>query len=447
MGTSPALLLVITLVAIAGLIALVAYCKVHAFVALILASVFVGICSSKSLAEVAKALQEGVGNTLGSIAVVVGLGTILGKLLAESGGAGVIAARFIRVFGQRRLPWALLFIAFIVGLPVFFAVGLVLLVPILFTLARATGLSLVYLGIPLVAGLAASHSLVPPHPGPTFAVGALGADMGKTIVYAILAGLPGAILAGPVLTAFIGRRIPAEIGGIGAQLVSPSGQKSCPSFGIALLTILVPVLLMLLSTITDLSLAKGNTLRIWAGFLGAAPVAMLAAVVLALFTFGYARGFGRGQLLKFTEDCVGPVASILLIVGAGGGFSQVLNVVGASEAIAKLVQSSGVPSMIFGWLVAGAIRVATGSATVSITLAAGIVAPVAAANPAVNRELLVVAMGAGSMVLSHVNDGGFWFVKEYLNMTVAQTLQTWTVLVTIISVSALGLVLLLDLIV
>jgi GntP family gluconate:H+ symporter len=446
MGTSPALLLLITLVAIVGLIILVAYCKVHAFVALILASVFVGICSSKSLAEVAKALQDGVGNTLSSIAVVVGLGTILGKLLAESGGAEVIASRFIRMFGERRLPWALLFIAFIVGLPVFFAVGLVLLVPILFTLARGTGLSLVYLGIPLVAGLAASHSLVPPHPGPTVAVGTLGADMGKTIFYAILVGLPAAILAGPVFTAFIGRRIPAEIGGLGAQLVSPSGQKRCPSLGIALLTILVPVLLMLLATVADLSLTKGNTLRTWADFLGAAPVAMLAAVVLALFTFGYACGFGRTQLLKFSEDCVGPAASILLIVGAGGGFSQVLNTVGAARAIADLVQSSGVPPMIFGWLVAAAIRVATGSATVSITLAAGIVAPAAAANPAINRELLVVAMGAGSMVLSHVNDGGFWFVKEYLNMTVAQTLKTWTVLVTIISVTTLVLVLLLDLI-
>src|SRR5688572_8466308 len=175
MGPSPTLLLIITLVAIIGLIVLVAYFKVHAFIALILASVFVGVCSSKSLAEVAKALQMGVGNTLGSIAVVVGLGTILGKLLAESGGASVIANRFIHFFGAGRLPWALLFIAFIVGLPVFFAVGLVLLVPILFTLARATGLSLVYLGIPLVAGLAASHSLVPPHPGPTVAVGTLGA--------------------------------------------------------------------------------------------------------------------------------------------------------------------------------------------------------------------------------------------------------------------------------
>jgi GntP family gluconate:H+ symporter len=204
---------------------------------------------------------------------------------------------------------------------------------------------------------------------------------------------------------------------------------------------------MLLATLADLSLAEKDRVRIWADFLGTPLVAMLAAVILALFTFGHACGFERKQILKFTEDCLGPAASIMLIVGAGGGFSKVLQVVGAADAISQGVKTIGVPPMIFGWLVAAAIRLATGSATVSISLAAGIMAPIAAANLAINRELLVVAMGAGSMILSHVNDGGFWFVKEYLNMTVAQTLRTWTVVVTIISVTALLLVLLLDLIV
>ena len=461
MDGSHAVLLGITLVAIIGLIVLVAQFKVHAFVALILASLFVAVCAvhpelrrnsplrdaPQPLIEVARAFQDGVGNTLALVAVVVGLGTMLGKMLAESGGAEVIATRFIRVFGHRHLPWALLLVAFVVGLPVFFAVGLVLLVPILFTLARETRLPLVYLGIPLVAGLSASHSLVPPHPGPTLAVGKLEADMGKTIFYSILAGLPAAVLAGPIFTAVVGRRFPVEIGGLGAQLALPSATKLRPAFGIALLTILFPVLLMLLATLADLTLDAKAPLRILADFLGTPLVAMLAAVVLALFTFGYACGFDRSQILKFTEDCLGPAASIMLIVGAGGGFSKVLQVVGAADAISAAVKTIGVPPMLFGWLVAAAVRVATGSATVSITLAAGIVAPVAAAaNPAINRELLVVAMGAGSMVLSHVNDGGFWFVKEYLNMTVAQTLKTWTVLVTIISVTTLVLVLLLDLI-
>jgi GntP family gluconate:H+ symporter len=369
---------------------------------------------------------------------------MLGKLLAESGGAEVIATRFIRLFGPGRLSWALVLIAFVVGLPVFFAVGLVLLVPILFSLARETRLPLLYLGIPLVAGLSASHSLVPPHPGPYFAAQVLKADVGRTILYSIIVALPAAILAGPIFGSIVARRFPVEIGGIGAQITSPQPQKRCPSFSIALLTILLPVLLMLAATVADVTLPPTHNIRIWADFIGTPLVAMLAAVVLALFTFGYSCGFGRAQLLKFTDECVGPAASIMLVVGAGGGFSKVLDTVGAATAIADVVQRTGVSPLIFAWLVAAAIRVAVGSATVSISLCAGIVAPIALANPHVSRELLVIAMGAGSVILSHLNDGGFWFVKEYLNMNVTQTLKTWTVLETIISVASLAIVLVLD---
>jgi GntP family gluconate:H+ symporter len=440
-------LLGVTLAAIVGLIILVAYFRINAFIALILASLFVAICSGKPLLDSAKAFQDGVGTTLGFIAVVVGLGTMLGKLLAESGGAEVIATRFIQLFGQKHLSWALVFVAFIVGLPVFFGVGLVLLVPILFTLARETRLPLLYLGIPVVAGLSASHGLVPPHPGPVAAIAVLNANIGKTILYSLIVGLPAAILAGPLFGAFISRRVSAEIGGIGAQLTTPADRKRCPDFGVALLTILLPVVLMLVATVVDLTLPAENLWRRWAAFLGTPLVAMLAAVVLSLFTFGYGCGFSRVQIQKFTEDCVGPAASIMLVVGAGGGFSKVLQVVGAADAISAGVKSIGVSPLLFAWLLAAAVRVAVGSATVSISLSAALIAPIAAANPQVSRELLVIAMGAGSLILSHLNDGGFWFVKEYLNMSVAQTLKTWTVLETIISVSALAVVLILDLII
>jgi len=444
MDQAQAALLGVTVAAIVGLIILVAQFKLNAFIALILASLFVAICSGKPLVESAKAFQDGVGQTLGFIAVIVGLGTMLGKMLAESGGAEVIATRFIRIFGQKHLSWALVFVAFIVGLPVFFGVGLVLLVPILFTLARETRLPLLYLGIPIVAGLSASHGLVPPHPGPLNAIVALGADTGKTILYSLAIGIPAAILAGPVFGGIISRRVSVEVGGIGALLTTPAERKRCPDFGIALVTILLPVLLMLLATIADLTLPKENTLRAWADFIGTPLVAMLAAVVVSLFTFGYACGFSRGQIQKFTDECVGPAASIMLVVGAGGGFSKVLQVVGAADAIAAGVKSVGVSPLLFAWLLAAAVRVAVGSATVAISLCAGLVAPIAVANPGVSKELLVIAMGAGSLILSHLNDGGFWFVKEYLNMSVAQTLKTWTVLETIISVAALGGVLILD---
>ena len=447
MDQAQAALLGVTLAAIVGLIILVAYFKINAFIALILASLFVAICSGKPLLDSAKAFQDGVGTTLGFIAVVVGLGTMLGKLLAESGGAEVIATRFIQLFGQKHLSWALVFVAFIVGLPVFFGVGLVLLVPILFTLARETRLPLLYLGIPVVAGLSASHGLVPPHPGPVAAIAVLDADIGKTILYSLIVGLPAAILAGPLFGAFISRRVSAELGGIGAQLTTPADRKRCPGFGVALLTIRLPVVLMLVATVVDLTLPAENLWRRWADFLGTPLVAMLAAVVLSLFTFGYGCGFSRAQIQKFTEDCVGPAASIMLVVGAGGGFSKVLQVVGAADAISAGVKSIGVSPLLFAWLLAAAVRVAVGSATVSISLSAALIAPIAAANPQVSRELLVIAMGAGSLILSHLNDGGFWFVKEYLNMSVAQTLKTWTVLETIISVSALAVVLILDLII
>lgn len=444
MEPAQAALLGVTAAAIVGLIILVAHFKVNAFIALIVASVFVAICSGKPLVECAKAFQDGVGQTLGFIAVVVGLGTMLGKLLAESGGGEVIATRFISLFGRQRLPWALVFVAFIVGLPVFFGVGLVLLVPILFTLARDTRLPLLYLGIPVVAGLSASHGLVPPHPGPLYAIGALGADTGKTILFSIAIGIPAAILAGPVFGSLITRRVSAEPGGIGAQLTTPTARTRCPSFGMALFTILLPVALMLLATVAGLTLPGNHAARQWADFLGTPLVAMLIAVVVSLFTFGYSCGFSRAQIQKFTEDCVGPAATIILVVGAGGGFSKVLQIVGAADAIAAGVKSMGVSPLIFAWLLAAAVRVAVGSATVAISLSAALVAPIAAAHPGVSKELLVIAMGAGSLILSHLNDGGFWFVKEYLNMSVAQTLKTWTVLETIISVTGLLGALILD---
>ena len=445
LGLSPnASLLFCVLAAVMGLIVLVARFKWNAFVALVVASLFVGVCSEMKLPDIARAFQEGVGTTLGFIAVVVGLGTMLGKMLAESGGAEVIATTFIRVFGPSRLPWAILFIAFIVGLPVFFGVGVVLLIPIVFTLARQTKTPLLALGLPMVAGLSVAHGLVPPHPGPMVAIEKLGADAGKTILYATLIGLPTAIIAGPLFARFIVPRVSVELGGIGGKLLPLVAARPRPGFALTLFTILLPVLLMLAATIADVTLPKTAPARAWADFLGSPLVAMLAAVLFSFWSFGRACGFDRKQVLQFTEDCVGPAASILLVVGAGGGFSKVLDASGAARAIAELAQGLALSPLLLGWLVAAAIRVAVGSATVAITMAAAILAPIAAAHPGTNRELLVIALGAGSLVLSHLNDGGFWFVKEYLNLSVAQTLKTWTVLETIIAVVALLFTLLLN---
>src|SRR5438093_852079 len=326
-------LLLVALLAVVGLILLIARFKLNAFIALMLASLFVGVCSGMKLSDVPKSFLEGVGKVLGDIAVVIGLGTILGKMLAESGGAEVVANRLVRALGKERLDWAMMFVAFIVGIPVFFAVGLVLLVPIVFTLVRETRTPLLRVAIPLVAGLSVVHGLVPPHPGPIAAMGIFNeqagkADMGKTILYSLLIGLPTAIVAGPLFGRFISRKV--EVGlRDAAEPVARAARGNAPSFALTVFTILLPVLLMLL-------------------------------------------------------------------------------------------------------------------ATVAITMAAGILAPVVAGTPGVHLELLILAMGAGSTILSHVNDGGFWFVKVYFDLTVPQTLKTWTVMETIISVVALVLVLVLD---
>jgi len=389
------------------------------------------------LPEIARDFQAGVGATLGFIAVVVGLGTMLGKMLAESGGAEVVAHTLIGALGPNRLHWTMLIVAFVVGIPVFFGVGVVLLIPVVFAIARATRTPLLFLGIPLVAGLSVSHGLVPPHPGPMVAIEKLNADVGKTILYSMLIGIPTAVLAGPLFGRFISRHVRVELGGIGAELVQHSERKSPPGFGMTLFTILLPVLFMLVATLADVTLPPANPWRAWADLMGSPLVAMLAATLFSFWSFGAACGFNRKQILKFTEDCVGPAASIMLVVGAGGGFSKVLDNSGVDDAIAGLVSGSGVSPLVLGWLVAVLIRVAVGSATVTITMSAAIMLPVVTAAPGTNRELLVIAMGAGSLFLSHLNDGGFWFVKEYFNMTVPQTLKTWSVMETIISVVAL----------
>jgi len=440
-------LLVFVALSVVGLIVLVARFKLNAFLALILASLFVGLCSGMPLPQIAKAFQEGVGNTLGFIAVVVGLGTMLGKMLAESGGAEVVASTFVRKLGTQRLHWAMLAVAFVVGLPVFFGVGLVLLIPILFTLVRETRKPLLFLGIPMVAGLSVSHGLIPPHPGPMVAIEKLGADVGKTILYAMLIGIPTAVIAGPIFARFIAPRVPVELGGISERLAAPERRQLRPGFGLTLFTIVLPVLLMLVATVAEVTLEKANPLRAWAGFIGSPLVALLAAVLFSFYSFGRACGIGRDQILKFTDDCVGPAASIILVVGAGGGFSKVLEHSGAADAISSLAKGLELSPILLGWIVAALIRVAVGSATVAITLGSAIMVPIAQAHPGVNVELLVIALGAGSLVLSHLNDGGFWFVKEYFNLTVPQTLKTWTVMETIIAVVALAFSLLLDFVV
>ena len=379
-------LILFALLAVIALVVFIARFKLHPFLGLMLVSVAIGFHSGMKLPAIAKTFQEGVGNTLGFLGVVVGLGMMLGKMLSESGGAHVIARTFIRLLGERRLPWAMLGVAFVVGVPVLFSVGLVLLVPIVYAIARETNTPLMRVAIPLVAGLSVSQGFLPPHPGPMLAIEQIGADVGKTILYGALIGIPTAIVAGPIFGSLVGSRLKVDLGHLGERATQEAPPHHPPGFALTLLTILLPVMLMLLASLADLALPKDDRLREWADFVGSPIIAMLLAVLLSIYSFGYARGFSAKQILKFFEDCIGPAASILLIVGAGGGLSKMLERGGVGGAIANLVEHAQVSPLLLGWAVAAAIRVAVGSATVAITMASAIMAPVAVNTPGLNRE-------------------------------------------------------------
>ena len=439
-------LLLVAALGVALVVLLITWVRIPAFIALAAGSFFVGLGARMPLGDIPRAFQQGVGDTLGFIAMVVGLGTVIGKLLAESGGAVVVSRVLVGALGEKRLDWAMLLSGFLIGLPVFFQVGLVLLAPVLFTAIRQTGTPMLRLGIPLIAGLSVSHGLVPPHPGPLAAIERLGADTGRTLFYSLIIGLPVAMAAGPMFGRFISRRVQVDVGGLADQLSTAVAAPRTPSLAVTLMTILMPVLLMLLAALAQATLADGP-LRQWLAFAGSPLVAMLLAALLALYTFGTACGFDRGRLLRFAEESVPPIAGVLLVVGAGGGFGRVLDAAGVDTAIAQSMSGMQLSPMVLGWVVAALLRVSVGSATVATVTAASIMAPIATAMPGTNKDLLVIAIGAGSLIASHVNDGGFWLVKEYFNMTISQTVATWTVLETIVSVLGLAGVLLLGLIV
>jgi len=444
--TTDGRLLLYALGAVIALVVLIARLKVHPFIALVGVSLGMGVAAGMPLGGAVKSFQDGVGNALGFIAVVVGLGTMLGKMMAESGAAARIATTLIDRFGEARVHWAIMFVAFIVGIPVFFQVGFVLLVPLVFTIARRTGMSLVKIGIPLVAGLSVVHGMLPPHPAAMLAVGAYHADVGRTILYGLLVGLPTAALAGPIFAVRIAPHIvlPAE-NPLAVQLGSGSAEQS-PGFAISLFTVLIPVILMLLASAADVTLDTASSVRSALHFTGHPIVALLAALLFSFWSLSRARHFTREQVLRFCNDCLGPTAAILLVIGAGGGFNQVLVESGVGRVIADLARGAHASPLVLAWIVAALIRVATGSATVAMTTAAGIVAPIALSMPGTSAELLVLATGAGALVLSHVNDAGFWLIKEFFDMTVPQTLKTWTVAETIIGVAGLGFTLLLSLV-
>jgi gluconate:H+ symporter, GntP family len=436
-------LLLAALGAVIGIILLVTWLKLNPFLSLLLASLALAIVSGMPMGNSVHSFEVGVGNVLGHIAIVVALGTMLGKMMAESGGADTIALTLIRVFGEKRLPWAMMVIGLIVGLPAFFEVGFVLLIPIAFTVARRTGVPLISVALPLVAALSVDHGLVPPHPAALLAVNTYHADVGRTIFYALLIGIPTATLAGPlfakVITPWI--KVPAE-NPMAEDFEDHTPGRALPGFWLTIGSILLPVALMLIGSWADAFAPRGSLANESIRFLGNDDIALLIGVLISFVTLGTMRGISRDTILRFTNECLAPTATITLLVGAGGGFGRILQDSGVSNAMIKIAMQHHLPLLVLGWLLAALMRLATGSATVAMTTAAGIVAPIAMQSPGTSPELLAIATGAGSLIFSHVNDGGFWLVKEYLNLSVTETMKSWSICETIIAFAGLGFALL-----
>lgn len=445
-GLSPeATLLLNAFTAVIVLILMITRMRIHPFIALTITSGFLGLICGMPLPQIVKSFQDGFGGVLGFVGIVLGLGTMLGKMMAESGGADQIAQTLVRAFGKEKVHWAMMLGAFLVGIPLFFEIGFVLLVPLVFIVARRAGVSMLKVGIPMLASLSVMHGLVPPHPGPLLAIGIFGADIGKTIFYGLIIGFPTVVIAGPLFGSFISKYVlvnPSDQ--LLGQLAHQSSDKELPGFGITLVTVLLPVFLMLLKTFVDVNLPDGHHIRVLMDFIGNPIVALLAAVLLSMYTFGTARGFTRQQVLRFFDQSLAPTAAIVLIIGAGGGFKQMLVNSGVGTAIGQMAVHAQISPLLLAWLVAGVIRIATGSATVATITGAGIVAPLVTLIPGTNRELLVLATGAGSLIFSHVNDAGFWLVKEYFNMSISETFKTWSAMETIISVVAIVFIMLLN---
>ncbi|MFD8168981.1 GntP family permease [Streptomyces cellulosae] len=436
------------LAGIAVIVLLITKFKLHAFLSLTIGSLALGAFAGAPLDKVITSFSTGLGSTVAGVGVLIALGAILGKMLADSGGADQIVDTILAKAGGRSLPWAMVLIASVIGLPLFFEVGVVLLIPVVLMVAKRGNYSLMRIGIPALAGLSVMHGLVPPHPGPLVAIDAVGANLGVTLALGVLIAVPTVVIAGPVFSKYAARwvDVPAPERMI-PQRPSEDLERR-PSFGATLATILLPVVLMLAKALVDIVIddPEHNVQRVF-DVIGSPLIALLAAVLVGIFTLGMPAGFSKERISSLVEKGLAPIAGILLIVGAGGGFKQTLIDTGVGQMILDISEDWSIPALLLAWLIAVAIRLATGSATVATVSAAGLVAPLAADMSTTHAALLVLAIGAGSLFFSHVNDAGFWLVKEYFGLNVGQTIKTWSIMETIISVVAGALVLLLSLII
>ncbi|HAR6028385.1 gluconate:H+ symporter [Staphylococcus pseudintermedius] len=439
-------------IAIIVLLILIMKLQLNTFVALVITAMVTGILLGMPFDKIVATIETGMGGTLGHIALIFGLGAMLGKLLADGGGATQIADTLIAKLGKKYVQWAMVIASFIIGIALFFEVGLVLLIPLVFTIAKRMNVSQLKIGMPMVTALSVTHGFLPPHPGPVVIAKELGANIGEVLLYGFIVAIPVTIIAGPVFAKIAPRLTPTafqregDISSLGAT--KSFKDEELPSFGLSTFTALLPVLLMLFATLWQLiSGHEGkahNTLESMIYFIGSAGTAMLIAVVFAVFSMGIRRGIPTKQVMNTLTQAIYPIGMMLLIIGAGGAFKQVLIDGGVGGAIEKIFTDVNISPILLAWLVAAILRLALGSATVVAISTTGIVLPLLQTAD-VNLALVALAIGAGSIFCSHVNDAGFWMFKEYFGLTVKETFLTWSLIETIISVSGLVFVLFISL--
>jgi gluconate transporter len=435
-------LLITTLAALALLLALILRWKIHAFLALLIAALALGLAAGMAPQAILASFQTGISELLGSVAVIIGAGAILGRLIEVSGGAAVLAERLIKVFGPDRVAWAMLFTGYLVGIPVFFDAAFFTLIPIAWGLSRKSKLSLLYCALPILASLTVTHGLIPTHPGPAAAAHLLGADLGRATIFGELLCIPSAIVGGIVYGLWIARRTPPVTPPEIEENSLRSQERA--SFAAVLLVVLLPVILISSGAFLPGLLPKGSTLNSWLALVGDPKMAMLFTVLFAFPLLGGRSGLKPDKLHDRVGESLNSVGSLVLIIGASGAFKQVIVDSGAGNQFAGILLQLRVLPLLSVFLVGAALRVALGSATASIVTAAGLVAPIAASYSG-DRVLLLMSLALGGSIFANVNDAGFWMVKQYCGLSVSQTLKTYSVMKAVSSLTGFALVCLLAL--
>lgn len=446
--------LVAVVIGVLILLMLIMWFKLNTFIALIITSMVTGILLGMPLDTIVTTIEKGMGDTLGHIAIIFGLGSILGKLLSDGGGATRIADTLINVFGKKYVTWAMIIASFLIGISLFLEVAFVLLIPLVFTLAKRMQISNLTVGLPMATSIAVTHGFLPPHPGPVAISEAVNANIGHVLMYGVIIGIPLAIIVGAIFPKIAHKLTPEAFKRKGNQAAVGEFKvfenKDLPSFGMSLLTALAPVILMLLATIVQLITGnedgKANGFEGFIYFIGTSVTAMLIAVLFAIYSMGIRRKQSMKQIMDTVSNAITPIAMLILIIGGGGTFKQILIDGGVGDTISEIFKGTEMSPLILAWLAAALLRTALGSTTVAAISSVGIVLPLLQSSD-VNISLVVLAIGAGSIFCSHVNDAGFWMFKEYFGLTMKETFLTWTLLESILSVVGLGLILIVNFIV